>query len=148
VVSGGGEMHRLQLIDRIVRDRIFANRYWKEECFGLNAETLVDKAIELNHIGGTCSSTGKPTPFLCLVAKLLQINPELDIVTEFINNRDYKYVNALALFFIRLVGKPKDIYTILEMFYNDYRKLRIRNQVRLTALHFFKGRQIHHHVHG
>lgn len=51
----------------------------------------------------------------------------MDVIHEFINNRDYKYVNALALFYIRLVAKPKDVYTILEMFYSDFRKLRIRN---------------------
>ncbi|KAF4676775.1 hypothetical protein FOL47_004946, partial [Perkinsus chesapeaki] len=36
------------LISQIVRDRVYSLRYWKEECFGLNAETILDKAAELN----------------------------------------------------------------------------------------------------
>ncbi|EER08078.1 hypothetical protein Pmar_PMAR010741, partial [Perkinsus marinus ATCC 50983] len=35
------------LISQIVRDRVYSLRYWKEECFGLNAETILDKAAEL-----------------------------------------------------------------------------------------------------
>lgn len=58
--------------------------------FILIAELLVDKAMGLNHIGGTFGGNIKPTPFLCLVLKMLQIQPEKDIVVEFIKNEDYK----------------------------------------------------------
>ena len=51
---------------------------------------LVDKAMSLNYIGGTYGGNTKPTPFLCLVLKMLQIQPEKDIVVEFIKNEDYK----------------------------------------------------------
>jgi pre-mRNA-splicing factor 38A len=61
-------------------------------------------------IGGTYSGTRKATSFLCLVAKLLQISPEKEIIYEFIKNKDYKYVNIMGLFYLRLVGKPKDVY--------------------------------------
>jgi pre-mRNA-splicing factor 38A len=43
--SGMSEANPMMSIDAIVRNKIFNSRYWKEECFGLNAETLVDKAI-------------------------------------------------------------------------------------------------------
>ncbi len=33
------------LVEKIVRSRIYANTYWKEHCFGLTAEGLVDKAM-------------------------------------------------------------------------------------------------------
>lgn len=55
------------------------------------AELLVDKAMELKAVGGTYGGNVKPTPFLCLVLKMLQIQPEKDIVVEFIKNEDYKY---------------------------------------------------------
>ena len=29
------------LISRIIRDKVYDNRYWKETCFALNAETIV-----------------------------------------------------------------------------------------------------------
>lgn len=54
------------------------------------AELLVDKAMELDHIGGTFGGNIKPTPFLCLLLKMLQIQPEKEIIVEFIKNDDYK----------------------------------------------------------
>ena len=56
------------------------------------AELLVDKAMELRYIGGVYGGNIKPTPFLCLVLKMLQIQPEKDIVVEFISQQDCKYV--------------------------------------------------------
>lgn len=38
------------LIEKIVRNRIYQTRYFNEECFGLDAATLVDKAIELQEV--------------------------------------------------------------------------------------------------
>lgn len=54
------------------------------------AELLVDKAMALDHVGGAFGGNIKPTPFLCLILKMLQIQPEKDIVVEFIRNEDYK----------------------------------------------------------
>lgn len=54
------------------------------------AELMVDKAMELKYIGGVFGGNIKPTPFLCLVLKMLQIQPEKDIVVEFIKNEDFK----------------------------------------------------------
>ena len=56
----------------------------------LLAEILVDKAMALDHIGGIYGGSIKPTPFLCLILKMLQIQPTKDIVVEFIKNADYK----------------------------------------------------------
>lgn len=80
------------LVEKILRSKIYQNTYWKEQCFGLTAETLVDKAMELDHLGGTFGGNRKPTPFMCLVMKMLQIQPEKEIVIEFIKNEDYKYL--------------------------------------------------------
>lgn len=80
------------LVEKILRSKIYQNTFWKEQCFGLTAETLVDKAMELDHLGGTHGGNRKPTPFMCLVMKMLQIQPEKDIVVEFIKNQDYKSV--------------------------------------------------------
>ncbi|XP_004302263.1 PREDICTED: pre-mRNA-splicing factor 38 [Fragaria vesca subsp. vesca] len=112
------------LIEKIVRTKIYNNTYWKEQCFGLTAETLVDKAMELDHIGGTFGGNRKPTPFMCLVMKMLQIQPEKEIVIEFIKNDDYKYVRVLGAFYLRITGSDTDVYQYLEPLYNDYRKLR------------------------
>jgi len=50
-----------------------------------------DKAIELEAVGGTYGGNRKPTRFMCLVLKMLQIQPEKEIVIEYILNEDYKY---------------------------------------------------------
>ena len=59
--------------------------------------------------------------------KLLQINPEKAIISEFLQNKDYKYINALSMFYIRLTQKPKELYPAIEQYFSDFRKLRIRN---------------------
>ena len=53
--------------------------------------------MELDHIGGVFGGNVKPTPFLCLILKMLQIQPSKDIVVEFIKNPDYKLVCCLSV---------------------------------------------------
>ena len=55
------------------------------------AETLIDKAIELKAIGGVYGNQ-KPTEFLCLLLKLLQIQPEKEILLEYLQADEFKYV--------------------------------------------------------
>lgn len=116
------------LVEKIIRSRIYDSKYWKEQCFALTAELLVDKAMELRFIGGVYGGNIKPTPFLCLILKMLQIQPEKDIVVEFIKNEEFKYVRALGAFYLRLTGTSIDCYKYLEPLYNDNRKLRRQNR--------------------
>ncbi|KAF1961747.1 PRP38-domain-containing protein [Byssothecium circinans] len=76
------------LFEKGVRERITESYYWKEQCFGLNAATLCDRAAELKFIGGTTGIMGRPTPFLCLAFKLLQLVPEKNIILEYLNFRE------------------------------------------------------------
>jgi len=116
------------LIEKIIRARIYECKYWKEECFALTSELLVDKAMELKYVGGVVGGNIRPTPFLCLILKMLQIQPEKDIVVEFIKNEDFKYVRALGAYYMRLTGTGLDCYKYLEPLYNDYRKIRRVNR--------------------
>ncbi|KAM5148524.1 pre-mRNA-splicing factor 38A [Mantella aurantiaca] len=116
------------LVEKIIRTRIYESKYWKEECFGLTAELVVDKAMELKFIGGVYGGNIKPTPFLCLTLKMLQIQPEKDIIVEFIKNEDFKYVRALGALYMRLTGTATDCYKYLEPLYNDYRKIKVQNR--------------------
>ncbi|EKX33699.1 hypothetical protein GUITHDRAFT_158883 [Guillardia theta CCMP2712] len=113
------------LVEKILRQKIYDDNYWKEHLFGLTAETIVDRAMELDHIGGTFGGNNKPTVFIQLVLKLLQLQPEKEIVLEFIRNEEFKYVRALGAFYLRLTGRALDIYQYLEPLLNDYRKLRV-----------------------
>ncbi|KAL4954090.1 PRP38 family-domain-containing protein [Aspergillus filifer] len=159
------------LFEKAVRDRITESYYWKEQCFGLNAATLCDRAVELSFIGGTYGVSEKASPFLCLAFKLLQIAPDKEIIMEYLDfsdpeievdnqdetgeweisaeeraNRsvvkhrgDFKYLRALAAFYIRLTWEPVEIYKTLEPLLLDYRKLkrRVRDSFVLTHMDQF-----------
>ncbi|KAG6618449.1 Pre-mRNA-splicing factor 38A [Phytophthora cinnamomi] len=123
------------LVEKIMRNRVYASVYWKEQCFGLTAETLVDKAVELAEFGGTFGGNQQPTRFLCLLLKMLQLQPELEVVRQFIENDDYKYVTVLGAVYLRLVGRPRDVYELLEPLLSDYRKIRRRNVIGWELTH-------------
>ena len=56
----------------------------------VSAELVVDKALDLDCIGGVYGGNTKATPFMCLLLKMLQIQPDKDIVIEFIKNEEFK----------------------------------------------------------
>ncbi|KAI9102461.1 PRP38 family-domain-containing protein, partial [Phlyctochytrium arcticum] len=127
------------LIEKIIRTRIYDSFYWKESCFALTAETIIDKAASLNSIGGQYGNQ-KPTEFLCLALKLLQLQPEKEIVRLYIQNEDYKYLRALGAFYLRLTGSTMEVYQYLEPLLLDFRKLRKRKmdgQFELTHMDEF-----------
>lgn len=119
------------------------------------AATLMDKAVKLTYIGGQYAGQ-HPTEFLCLTLKMLQLQPEKEIVHELIKQEDFKYVfnndlhftklthwirylRALAAFYLRLVGRSKEIYLALEPLLNDPRKLRVRQGGKLNVECTMKG---------
>ena len=121
----------LKLFEKAVRDRIVDSYYWKEQCFGLNAATLLDRAVELTFIGGTYGVAQKPTPFLCLAFKLLQLTPEREIIEFYLQQggEEFKYLRALAAFYVRLAWeKDEEVYETLEPYLNDYRKVKRRTR--------------------
>ncbi|KAL9630060.1 MAG: hypothetical protein Q9164_006602 [Protoblastenia rupestris] len=113
------------LLEKAVRDRIVDSYYWKEQCFAINEATLCDRAADMTFLGGTYGQQ-KPTPFLCLTLKLLQLMPEKEIVLEYLHQTELKYLSALAAFYVRLTFDAKDVYMTLEPLLADYRKLRKR----------------------
>jgi pre-mRNA-splicing factor 38A len=122
------------LIETAVRDRITDSLYWKESCFGLNAATLLDRAVEMSYIGGTYGVGMKPTPFICLAFKLLTLVPEKEIVLEYLGRggEEWKYLRALAAFYLRLTFDGVEVYRVLEPFLEDKRKLRRRRKEGYT----------------
>ncbi|CAO3591591.1 unnamed protein product [Absidia cylindrospora] len=100
----------------------------------ITAVTLMDKAVELNSIGGEYGNQ-VPTHFLCLTLKMLQLQPEREILTDLIKQEEFKYLRALAAFYLRIVGQSKEIYQYLEPLLNDYRKLRVRVGSGYTLSH-------------
>jgi len=71
----------------------------------------------LEYICGTYGGTRKPSKFIMLALKLLQISPEKEEVMEYIVQEDYKYLTALGCFYLRLTGSAYDVYSALEPLY-------------------------------
>jgi len=115
------------LVETVIRNRIYESAYWKEHCFALTAESLIDLAIKVRSVGGVYGNQ-KPTEFLCLLLKLLQIQPEKEILIEYLQADEFKYLRALAALYIRMTFRAAEVYEILEPLLKDYRKLRYREQ--------------------
>lgn len=138
------------MVEYIIRQKIYDSLYWKQDCFGLTAELLVDKGVDLRYVRGGSSETGiglgagclessagdalcaslpnapapqtvghsacklqpsaqtgaqvggmfgepqKPSEFVCLILKMLQIQPEKNIIIEFIKDEEFKYLRLLG----------------------------------------------------
>ena len=113
------------LVEKIIRERIYESIYWKTHCPELDACTLLDKAVNLRYIGGVYGNQ-KPTEFLCLALKLLHLRPSRDVLYEYIRQDDFKYIKSLGMLVLRLIGEPLEIYQILEPLLTNYMKLRKR----------------------
>lgn len=119
------------MVEKIIWTWIYESKYWKKECFGLTAELVVDKPMELRFLGGVYGQSVKPAPFLCLTLKMLQIQSEKDNIVEFIQkkkNEGFRYVRMLGVFYMRLTGTAIDCYKYLEPLCNDYWQIMIQNR--------------------
>jgi len=114
------------LVETVIRNRIYESTFWKEHCFALTAASIIDKATELRYIGGVYGNQ-RPTEFLCLLLKLLQIQPEKEILIEYLQAEEFKYLRALAAMYVRMTFHAMDVYELLEPLLKDYRKLRTRH---------------------
>lgn len=101
----------------------------------------------MRFIGGVFGGNQRPTDFLSLLLKLLQIQPEKEILVEYLRADEFKYVpalyvlnaltktrylRALAAFYIRMTFRAVDVYELLEPLLKDFRKLRYRNMSMLA----------------
>jgi pre-mRNA-splicing factor 38A len=127
------------LMEYITREKIYDCRFWKETCFGLSVANVLEyAALNLKIIGGAVGGGGSgPTlHFLCLTLKLLQLHPSAeDVIETFIEQEDFKYVRALGALYVRLTGRPVDIYKALEPMYTDSRKLRFYQHQQWSIVH-------------
>ena len=132
-IHGSDPQH---LVEKIVRLRIYESRFWKERCFGLTVVGVVDEAERsLDYVGGVYGASVKPTPFLCLVLKLLQIQPSEAIVAELVAQTASKYLRALAAFYARLTLRAAHCRALLEPLLADRRKLARRTAAGWALTH-------------
>lgn len=116
--------------------KIYNDAYWKEFCFGLTTESFIDRAVEIDYVGGTYGGRRRPAKFLCLFLKLLQIQPDEDVIMEYIKQAEWKYLRALGAAYMRISARHTKVYQILEPLLADYRKLRYRDLTgKLSIIH-------------
>ncbi|KAI1486627.1 PRP38 family-domain-containing protein [Biscogniauxia mediterranea] len=123
------------IMEKAVRERIVDSYFWKEQCFGVNEADVVDRVVEhVSFVGGTYGASQKPTPFLCLAFKLLQLAPGDDVLAEYLGfgGDRFKYLRALACFYVRLTRRAEDVYRTVEPFLEDRRKLRRKGRAGTT----------------
>ncbi|UNI13665.1 hypothetical protein JDV02_000387 [Purpureocillium takamizusanense] len=130
------------IMEKAVKDRVVDSYFYKEQCFALNEADIVDRVVEhVSFIGGTHGASQKPSPFLCLAFKLLELGPGDDILREYLafGGDEFKYLRALACFYVRLTRQAPDVYRTLEPYLEDRRKLRRkgRNGTRLSHVDEF-----------
>jgi pre-mRNA-splicing factor 38A len=130
------------IMEKPVRERIIDCYFWKDQCFAVNEADIINRVVDHVHfIGGTYGDAQRPSPFLCLAFKLLQLGPSDDILREYLEfgGEKFKYLRALAVFYIRLTRQAKDVYLFLETFLEDRRKLKqkTRTGTRLTFMDQF-----------
>jgi pre-mRNA-splicing factor 38A len=120
------------IFEKPVRERIIDSYFWKDQCFALNEADIVNRVVEHVHfIGGTYGDSQRPSQFLCLAFKLLQLGPNDDILREYLDfgGEKFKYLRALAVFYVRLTRPAKDVYLWLEPYLEDRRKLKRKGRM-------------------
>jgi len=125
------------IMEKPVRERIIDCYYWKAYCFGVNETDIINRVVEdVKFVGGTFGDAQTPSEFICLAFKLLQLAPSDEIIRLYLGygGEKFKYLRALAAFYVRLTYKAKDVYEMLEPYMADYRKLRRKTREGGTAL--------------
>ncbi|CDK26134.1 unnamed protein product [Kuraishia capsulata CBS 1993] len=139
ISHGAARVHGVNpvfLVEKIIRERILDSLYWKKDCFHLNALTILDKAVALRMVG-TYSNVNrtKPCIFMCLLLKMLQIQPSPEIVNYLLRQPHFKYVTALAALYVRLTSSSVQVYKTLEPLLEDYRKLVLFDGMKKRLIH-------------
>ncbi len=128
------------LIPPSLREKVVKSLSWLQKCATMNLVSVVDAAISLDCVGGVYSDFKTPTMYLCLLYRLLELAPSLDLAASMWSQDYHKYLRVLALHYLRLIATRPEIYvamqsasinaqqTIAEIMHEDYRKLRVREE--------------------
>lgn len=123
------------LLETIVRNRIKDSIFYKQYLYLTNEQTILPVIIDrVKYIKGL-DNNNRPSPFICCLLRLLEINPPNKIIQLYLKYPQFKYLTALILIFIRLTKPAIEIYTIFDGYYTNYRKLR----TQLTTPKFDNG---------
>lgn len=121
--------NKAHLLTPIVRQRIQESLFYKQHLHLANELALVPVVVnEVHFVGGTDDS-GRPSPFLCCLLRMLELEPLDEIVQLYLSQNGYnefKYLTAMALLYCRMVSNGPTVYSLYDQYIEDYRKLRVQ----------------------
>ena len=125
------------MLDKSTRLSVYSDLFFKEKCFGADVLKVIDLSYDtVKYVGGCYGAYHKPTKFVCLLLKLLQLAPEEEIALELMRQDDNKYLRCLAALYFRLTCQSQaTIYKELEPLLRDYRRLVLREGNEYRVLH-------------
>lgn len=134
--------NKAHLVESIVRHRVQDSLFYKQYLHLTNEKTILPIIVEhVHYIGGTDAGS-RPSPFLCCLVRLLELEPSRDIIDLYLRQNGYnefKYLTALALLYCRMVYGG-GFYDLHDEYILDYRKLRFK----LKLPEFDNGIPVHY----
>ncbi|SGZ47793.1 CIC11C00000004546 [Sungouiella intermedia] len=122
-------LNKAHLVEPIIRHTIQDSLFYKQHLYLTNELTIVPVVVNLVHYIGGTNSSGRPSPFLCCLLRMLELEPDQDIISLYLRQNGYnefKYLTALTLLYCRMVAAPKAVFTLFDEYIVDYRRLRFR----------------------
>lgn len=119
-------LNKSHLIEAIVRNRIKDSLFYKQYLYLTNEQTILPVIINQVHYVGGLDSSNRPSPFLCCLLRLLEIDPSAAIIKAYLARPEFKYLTCLTLFYCRMTQKPVEVYTLLDSYITNYGKLRMK----------------------
>lgn len=138
--------NKAHLVEPIVRHRVQDSLFYKQYLHLTNEQSILPIITEHVHYIGGGDSSNRPSPFLCCLVRLLEIEPLADIIHLYLDQNGYKafkYLTALALLYCRMVLDADGFYSIHDKYITDYRKVRVRDKNPLFAA---DGTPVHYRV--
>ncbi|OBA23341.1 PRP38-domain-containing protein [Metschnikowia bicuspidata var. bicuspidata NRRL YB-4993] len=123
--------NKASLVEPIIRHRVQDSLFYKQYLHLTNEQSILPVVAEhVQFVAGTDSSS-RPSPFLCCLVRMLEIEPPIEIVRIYLDQNGYqefKYLTALTLLYCRMVMGAADFYVLHDEYIKDYRKLRFKGK--------------------
>jgi pre-mRNA-splicing factor 38A len=119
----------MQGFSDVLRKRIQRNQFWVDKCADASFLDVVSLAADLEYIEGFIGEAGRPTPFVCLLLRLMQLQPTGELLDEMIRQDKLKYLKFIAITLVRLVEEdPTIVHAALDVGLAQYTSLRVRTE--------------------
>ena len=134
------------LIDKLVKNAVLKSTEWPE-ISRMNLLKVVESAIDLNCVGGLVTCFNKASRFHCLLYRLAELHPGIDLILSMIHQDIHKYLRVFALVYLRLLSTKQTIYLnstslasmtrklCVDIGDTDYRKVRIQTEGKFFISH-------------